>query len=62
MAMNDTDSAHATNPVYVSTQNQCDQIKIKIELLPATEFLCSIGAFSGQGGGGGGGDKVFLQR
>ena len=33
MAMNDTDSAHATNPVCVSTQNQCDQIKIKIELL-----------------------------
>ena len=31
--LNDTDSALAANPEYVTTQNQRDQVKIKIELL-----------------------------
>ena len=31
--LNDTDSAFAANPECVATENQCDQVKIKIELL-----------------------------
>ena len=30
---NDTDSALAADPECVATQNQCDQVKLKIELL-----------------------------
>ena len=44
---NDTDSALAANPECVATQNQRDQVKIKIELLEqqkAVQHRCVLGS------------------
>ena len=59
---NDTDSALVANPECVATQNQRDQVKIKIELLEqqkscAAQVRSRVKWVDGVGGGGGGGGK-----